>query len=119
MKIGNKLKRLREFHNYTQEYVAENINISTSQYCKYEKEGTPITTATIGKIASLYKITAIELLGWDETAAFNLTAKSEKLEAQILQNGEYIEAYIKQLQNENTFLKEENSRLWSMIEKLK
>lgn len=47
MKIGEKLRKIRDFYGYTQEDVASRIDVSTSQYCKYERDETTITMKTL------------------------------------------------------------------------
>lgn len=57
-----KLKILRESHDYTQEYVADVLNISQNAYSLLEKGSTKITLDRLELLANLYKIQPEELI---------------------------------------------------------
>lgn len=64
--LGIKIKTLREFHRYKQEYVASILGISQSGYSKIENgETSKISLLHLQKIAELYKLTIEQLFGWD------------------------------------------------------
>lgn len=120
MKIGEKLRKIRDFYGYTQEDVASQIAVSTSQYCKYERDETPVTLETLEKISAVYKLTQVDILNWDEHTIFNITGNT------ITNGGGYVnqltvsdEKLIKQMQEEIAYLKAENQKLWQLVEKLK
>jgi DNA-binding XRE family transcriptional regulator len=43
MKIGNRIKKIREFKNYTQEYMAGQLGISQRAYSKIENDEVSIS----------------------------------------------------------------------------
>ncbi|MFA6755628.1 MAG: helix-turn-helix transcriptional regulator [Bacilli bacterium] len=57
-----KIKNLRIEHNYTQKYVAEKLNISPANYCRYESGEWNFTIQHIKQIADFYKVSLSYLL---------------------------------------------------------
>lgn len=57
----NRLKEIREDHDYTQDYVAEYLNRSQTGYSKYECGERDIPTEVLKKLAKLYN-TSIDYL---------------------------------------------------------
>lgn len=53
---------MRESHDYTQEYVAEVLDISQNAYSLLEKGTTKITLDRLEKLAELYKLPPVELI---------------------------------------------------------
>jgi transcriptional regulator with XRE-family HTH domain len=123
MKIGEKLRKIRDFYGYTQEDVASQIAVSTSQYCKYERDETPVTLETLEKISAVYKLTQVDILNWDEKNAFNFIGPNTGnwiAQQQTFTDTETSKSLLfKQMQEEITYLKAENKKLWDLIEKLK
>ncbi len=124
MKIGEKLRKIRDFYGYTQQHVADEIGISPSQYCKYEKDETPVTLETLEKICTVYKMTQVDILSWDERNVFNFMGTNTGnnggvVHQQTVSDDTTTKILIVQLQEEISHLKSENKRLWDLIEKLK
>lgn len=71
MKIGNKIKLIREFKNYTQEYMAERLNINQSAYSKYESDSIDFAISQLDKIAEIFCMKPEEILTFDEKVIFN------------------------------------------------
>lgn len=64
--LSAKIRSLREFHQYKQEYVASVLGISQSGYSKIENgEIWNVNLQHILKIAELYKLSPEQLFGWD------------------------------------------------------
>lgn len=59
---AKKIKNLREFNNYTQGYVADELEISQNAYSLLEKGTTKITIERLVVIAKLYNTTPSKLL---------------------------------------------------------
>lgn len=53
---ARKLKMLRETHNYTQDYVANELDISQNAYSLIEKAITKITLDRVERLAQFYKV---------------------------------------------------------------
>ena len=64
--LSNKIKLLREVHNYTQEFVANELEISQKTYSQLEKGETKVTIDRIEKLAKLYKMDYLDLLKLNE-----------------------------------------------------
>lgn len=60
--IGDKIKSLRKLKNYTQEYMAYQLNISPYEYREIEACNTSITLLKIQQIAYLLEVNLINLL---------------------------------------------------------
>ena len=54
--IGNKIKNIRELKNFTQEYMAEKLDISQAAYSKMEKGDTKISQDKLNKIAEILEV---------------------------------------------------------------
>ena len=71
MEIGNKIKKVRELRNYTQEYMAEKLNMSQAGYSKIERDEVDINFDKIEKISEILNITPSALVGFDEKYVFH------------------------------------------------
>lgn len=69
--IGEKLRKLRDFHHYTQEYVASQIGVAQNTYSQYESGSLSIDREKLEKVASLYKVD-VNLFFSPEPLTFNL-----------------------------------------------
>lgn len=65
-KIGQKIKKIRELRNYTQEFMAKKLELSLNGYGKIEREETEITINRLVEIANILKTNVFDLLGFDE-----------------------------------------------------
>ncbi|RFC55588.1 helix-turn-helix domain-containing protein [Brumimicrobium aurantiacum] len=68
---NNKIKKIRELKNLTQEFLAQEIGISTRAYSKIETGETKITIDRLNQIGEILEIPAIEILGFNEKQIFN------------------------------------------------
>jgi len=71
MEIGNKIKKVRELKNYTQEYMAERLGITQSGYSRYEKEDGDLTISQLDKISEIFQMKLEDLISFDEKFIFN------------------------------------------------
>jgi transcriptional regulator with XRE-family HTH domain len=62
MNIGNNIRRLREKRNYSQEYVAQMLQVSQSTYSKIEMGRVRIDIDRLMKLASLLDVSPESLL---------------------------------------------------------
>lgn len=104
-----KIKQIRELKNITQEYVANQLELSTRAYSKIETGETQLTINRLNEISKVLGVDSLEILGFDEKQVFNNCKQDgyiginhisipEKLIAQY-------EKTIKVLENENDLLK--------------
>ncbi len=54
--IGRRLKQLRLSNNYTQEYVASEINISRDHLSNLENGKFPVNIKTLFKLSEFYRV---------------------------------------------------------------
>jgi transcriptional regulator with XRE-family HTH domain len=71
MKVGNKIKKIRELKNYTQEYMANELSMSISNYSKIERDEISITLDRLDEIATILKMKFQDILAFDEKNVFN------------------------------------------------
>ena len=71
MHVGQKIKRLRELRNYTQEYIATQIGITQESYSKIEANKTNLSTQRLEQIASILEVNTADLINFDDKIIFN------------------------------------------------
>ena len=86
------LRELREFYDYTQDYVSEHLNIARPAYSNYERGIRTPPLELVVKFAEFYKITVDDLLSNTkfspaaaalDTACQDLTQEEKKLLSQF------------------------------------
>lgn len=71
VKIGERIKHLREQRNYSQEYIASKLNISQRAYSKIETGETKLSVDNLFKIAETLETSINSVLGIDGNNIFN------------------------------------------------
>jgi transcriptional regulator with XRE-family HTH domain len=66
-----KIKQLRELKNFTQEYIAQQLGLSTRAYSKIESGETQLTINRLNEISKILEIDPLEILGFDHNNIFN------------------------------------------------
>lgn len=69
MKIGRKIKKIRELRNFTQEYLALQLNISQAAYHKIESDKTNIALKRLEEIARILRVSVVDILNMSEEQA--------------------------------------------------
>ena len=72
-KLGTKIKRIRELRNFSQEYVAEKIGMSQSNYARMENNEVAITNEKLEKIAEALNTSDFVIKNFDENIIFNIS----------------------------------------------
>ena len=62
VKIGHHIRQLREAHNYSQDYMAEMLNISQSSYAVIEAGKVHMRVDRLYEIAAIFDVHPIRLL---------------------------------------------------------
>lgn len=70
MKTNEKIRQLREEHNWTQEEMAIKLNMSKNGYAKIERGDTRSNLHRLEQIAEVFGIDIMELLSYGEDAQF-------------------------------------------------
>lgn len=60
--ISIKIRRLREFRNYSQDYLAESLNVSQQTYSRLERQASKMTLQRLQKIAEILECDLTKLL---------------------------------------------------------
>ncbi len=60
--IGEKIRKVREFRNYTQEYMAQQLHLSTAGYNKIERGETDLTISRMEAIAKILEVDSSKIL---------------------------------------------------------
>jgi transcriptional regulator with XRE-family HTH domain len=104
-----KLKQLRELKNYTQEYMATELGLSTRAYSKIEAGETQLTINRLNEISRVLGIEPMEILGFDHKNIFNNCTQEGNIGINHITIPEkLIEQYeqrIKHLESEIVFLR--------------
>ena len=99
-----KIKQIRELKNYTQEYVADRLNLSIRAYSKIESGETQLTINRLNEISGILEVDHIELLGFDYQQVFNNCKQEGNIGINYIQvSDKLIEQYektIKSLENQ-------------------
>ena len=69
--IGYKIKNIRELKNFTQEYMAEKLDISQAAYSKMEKGDTKISQDKLNKIAEILEVNPDDITDFDNKKVLN------------------------------------------------
>jgi transcriptional regulator with XRE-family HTH domain len=76
VKIGKKLKELRDAKGYSQDNLAHELNIGQSYYSKMESDHQSPSPEIIEKLAAFYEITPQELIATDGSAQIQYNHES-------------------------------------------
>lgn len=119
MKVGQRIKKLRELRNYSQKYMAEQLEITQQNYSKMEMDEVDFPISRLAKIAEALHMRPADILTFDEQAIFN-SYNVENItngNGYVLRDGELLETLQKQYEERIQHLEEENKRLLGMLEK--
>jgi transcriptional regulator with XRE-family HTH domain len=104
MKVGDNIRKLRELRNYTQQYLADQLEISLSGYGKIERNETNVTLGRLQQIADILGVDIHSILRFDDKHIFNLN-NNEVANGQVnnyyIGREELLERIIEQLRKEN------------------
>jgi transcriptional regulator with XRE-family HTH domain len=112
--IHHNLKKLREFRNYSQDFMAKKLGKSQNAYSKMENGRTKIKEEEIIKLAELLEVTTTQLLS-DDTILIKIS--DTKVESGGIFNGNLQNLYYEQKQ-EIDFLKEQIAKKDEQIDVL-
>jgi len=110
MVIGNKIKKIRELKNYTQEYMAEKLEMSQSNYSRIESNDLDVSFNKLQQIADILEIGITDLIEFDAKYFFNnvhaQTINGNIHNAVPSNEKKLYEEQIELLKNEVSYLKE-------------
>lgn len=118
--IGQKIRKIRELKGFSQEYVANKLDLTQKAYSNIENGKTKLDFDRLEVIANIFEVDAFNILNFDEKALFNNFNHATQTgsfgvfytseEERKLYNGR-----IQQLEKENNFLREEITFLRSLV----
>ncbi len=118
-KLAVRLRVLREVNNYTQEYVANVLEVSPNTYSLLEKGQATLSVDRIEKLAGLYKMSLVELISLaDQNYVGTITHSGVFSEVVNVHNTSITEEDRQLYKDTITRLEEQNSRLMALLEKL-
>jgi transcriptional regulator with XRE-family HTH domain len=118
LKVGNKIKKLRELKNFTQEYMAQNLNLSPNGYGKIERDEVDVTIGRLEEIAKILEVDIFQVMTFDEKQIFNFTCQTNQTAygfVQSLQTNDAVQTLITQLQEENKYLRTQIQEFMSLL----
>lgn len=117
MKIGEKIKKLREFRNLTQEHIAKMLDMTQAGYSRIERDEVDLSLSRLEQISKLLNVSIDEILGFDlKKLSFNTNANDHCIVYQNQMQGlSESERKLYELRIES--LQKEIERLHSYLEK--
>ncbi len=109
MNVGEKIKKLRELKNYTQQHMAEELDLSLSGYGKIERNETDISVSKLEKIAKILDTDMSSILNFDEKKVFNIIDNNQanvSMRDQYINQLELVDRLMSQYKEEIQFLKD-------------
>jgi transcriptional regulator with XRE-family HTH domain len=117
MKIGEKIKKLREFRNLTQEHLAKILDMTQAGYSRIERDEVDLNLNRLEQIAKVLNVSIEDVLGFDTNKlSFNTNANDHCIVYQN-QNQGLIERERQQYESRITDLQKEIDRLHNLLEK--
>lgn len=118
--IGKNIKKLREFRGYSQQYMADQLDITQKTYSNIEADDGKVNKGQIEHIAQILEVDPAYLLTYDDKIVFNNTdcndmfntyhnapssKERELYETRIEEQKMLYEQMMAKLKEENEFLK--------------
>ena len=87
MKINEKIKQLREAHQWTQEEMAQKLSMTTKGYAKIERGETISNLPRFEQIAEVFNMDICELLSYGEEGKIYINHSDNNLTNSIISLG--------------------------------
>lgn len=124
MKVNEKIRLLREKNHFTQEEMANRLQLSTNGYANIERGETKLTFERLEQIAEIFDIDVTELVSYGEQNAINYVhstsnhslnivgqASKELLEAEIVKLNLIISHKDELLENQKALLEQQKQQI--------
>lgn len=109
--IGIKVKKLRKERNYSQEEVADMLNVSQATYSRIENGSTSAWVNYINILSDLYKITIDDFLKLEE-----IIPQNQSEEDRLINN--LIEQYETRLKEKDRLIRDLHLKIDKLINKI-
>jgi transcriptional regulator with XRE-family HTH domain len=108
-KIYDNIRRIREMNDLTRDYVAAELQMSTSGYGKIERGEIDLTLSKLYKISAIFGISVTDLLYFDVSNVFkNNMIGSESIKQLVKSETIFNNESIIDLESENFLLRKKN-----------
>jgi transcriptional regulator with XRE-family HTH domain len=108
-KIYDNIRRIREMNDLTRDYVAAELQMSTSGYGKIERGEIDLTLSKLYKISAIFGISIIDLLYFDVSNVFkNNMIGSDSIKQLVQSETIFNKESIINLERENFLLTKKN-----------
>lgn len=108
MKVGDKIRILREIKNISTKHMADNLDMSLGGYLKIERNDVDINIEKIERIATLLEVKPQDILSVDEKFVVNFTNNHFQNSGYNVSN--YFPEELKSLYEDKISLLEERNR---------
>ena len=117
LKIGHKIKKLRELRNLTQEHMANSIGLTQGAYSRMELGETEITYSKLEKISAELGMKPEDVITFNESMVFNVM-NNQTGNGLVINNNQLSEGEKYLYQQQIDLLKEEIVYLKSILDKM-
>ncbi len=119
MILGNKIKKIRELRDLTQEFVAAELGLNQSAYSKIESGAVDISYSKLEKIALVFGMKVEDIVSFNEQMVFNVMNNQNGQNGLVINNNNPASDNEKNLyEKQIDSLKEEINYLKSVLDKL-
>lgn len=116
--VGEKIRKIRAMKGYSQEYMASKLNMSQNNYSRIELDQNKINLDRLHELAEVLGVDDMDILKFDDKYFFNSVSHNQtggETKSGIF-NGDDL---VKSLREEIQYLRGENQRLLTILEKSK
>ncbi len=117
MQIGQKIKKIRELKNLTQEHVAQELGITQGSYSRLELGETEVSYSKLEKISGLFGMKPEEVISFNENMVFNIM-HNDVGNGFVINNNQLSEGEKNLYERQIELLKEEVSYLKGLLSKV-
>ncbi len=114
MKVNDKIRFLRESQEWSQEKMAEKLNMSTNGYSKIERGETRLTIAKLEKISDVFGIDLLELMSFGENNILLFQESDNSFG--VINSSQALVSEVKQIRETLTHKEEIITQLKTMLE---
>lgn len=118
--IGEKIRKIREMKDYSQEYMAKKLSMSQNNYSCIEMGKVKVDIDRLQEISKLLEVDPMDIINFDERYIFNSISQHQNGGEVVNNSGIFNnETIIRELKEDISYLREENKRLLGLLEKNK
>ncbi len=120
MKLGNKIKKIRELKGIQPKEIANFLKVTPQAYGKIERDETNVNDEKLEKIAQFFKLTADDIRNFDESIYFTNITNSKVFGVnntyQENSDKEIISSFITLTKEVTTLIQNQNKLLETIVQ---